>query len=112
MVPTTVFAIPHTWPGLLVIALWEHGGAEKVEFQATKSAKDAGICPSFHRGPDAPGDQEHHHREYDADGKLRPNLAAKRERPKPEGSSKCYRATDGQRQTFDSREDSEKLTTT
>lgn len=87
----------------------EHGGTEKVGLQTTKDAEN---IPAFHRGQDAPGDQEHHHREYDADGKLRPNLAAECERLKSEGSSKCHRATDGQRQTFDSREDSEKLTTT
>lgn len=69
----------------------EHGGTEKVGLQ---TAKDAENLPAFHRGQDAPGDQEHHHREYEADRNLRPYLLAIYERLKPKGSGKCHRATD------------------
>ena len=59
---------------------------------------------TFRRGPDTPSDQEHHHREYEADRNLRPYLLAIYERLKPEGSGKCHRATDERHQTNDSRE--------
>ena len=47
---------------------------------------------ALQRGQDAPKDQEDHHGEYDADGKFRPQFAAKQYCLETEGCEKRYRA--------------------
>ena len=73
----------------------------KAAFQAINDAKDTEIGRGSYHDPDTPRDQDHHHREHDADRKFRPHLAAKYECLKTEGSRKRHRATDQRRQTND-----------
>ena len=66
----------------------------KAVFQVIKGAEDGEVCLACHRGPDKPRDQEHPHRECEANRNLRPHLAAKHESLKTEGGSERYRAGD------------------
>ena len=89
--------MPCIWLGLNGLASQAHRKINNVVFQAIQDANDAEMCRGSYRDPDTPRDQEHRHREYDADGQFRPHLAAKYECLKTERGSKRHRATGQQR---------------